>query len=190
MPRIAFVTSNKGKLEEARDRLALVGRDVEQLDLKAVEIQADSLEEVARAKAEWVAARHEGPFFVDDAGLFVDALHGFPGVYSAFALKTIGVDGVLRLMRGVADRGARFEAVIAYREPDHPLALFKGVALGTLADAPRSAGHGFGFDPVFVPAGRSETFAELPTAVKNSLSHRGRALDQLVAHLAARGREL
>ena len=183
---LAFVTGNKGKLEEARARLAEVGVDVVQADLAPVEIQADTLQEVARAKAEDVARRLDGAFFLDDAGLFVDALNGFPGVYSAHALRTLGVPGLLKLLDGVADRAARFEAVVAYREPGAPLALFTGVARGRIAETPRSGGHGFGFDPVFVPEGREETFAELDTATKNRLSHRGRALDQLVRHLAER----
>lgn len=181
--RVAFVTGNKGKFAEARERLASAGIELAQLDLKPVEIQADSLEEIARAKAEWVAARHEGPFLVDDGGLFVAALHDFPGVYSAFALKTIGPRGILKLMEGVEDRRARFQAVVGYRDATGALSFFKGVCEGRLLREMRDAGHGFGFDPIFVPDGRAETFAELPIAVKNELSHRGRALDALVASL-------
>lgn len=182
--KVAFVTGNKGKLDEARHALAAVGVEVTHVDAKPVEIQADTLAEVARAKAVEVARRHAGPFFVDDAGLFVDALNGFPGVYSAHALKTIGTGGLLKLMEGVSDRRARFEAVIAYRGANGSIDLFEGVSTGRLAERARDRGQGFGFDPVFEPEGHRETFAELPIGVKNRLSHRGRALALLVERLA------
>lgn len=181
--RIAFVTGNRGKVAEAAHRLMEAQVEVEQLDLDPVEIQADTLEDVARAKAEWVAARHAGAFFVDDAGLFVDGLGGFPGVYSAYALKTIGTAGILKLLDGADDRAARFVAVIGYKAPGEDVRLFRGECAGRIADAPQSSGHGFGFDPIFVPEGESRTFAELPLDVKNGISHRGRALDAFVAWL-------
>lgn len=165
--------------------LASVGLECEARKVALVEPQADTLEEVARGKlASAREALSDVPFFVDDAGLFVDALSGFPGVYSAHALKTIGVAGLLKLMEGVTDRRARFEAVIGAWSPEGGASFHKGVAHGTLATAPRERGHGFGFDPVFVPDGHAETFAELPLDVKNRISHRGRALAAFAAHLA------
>lgn len=195
--RITFVTGNKGKLHEAQTALAPLGYEVVAADLRPVEIQGETLEAISRAKCEVLVGKLPAPFFVDDGGLFVDALHGFPGVFSAHALRSIGVPGILKLMDGVEARRAHFACVVTYYDGNTAHA-FPGRCDGALATAPRSAGHGFGFDPVFVPDGgvegadppelpaslRGRTFAELPADVKNRISHRGRALARLVAHLA------
>lgn len=174
--KLPFITGNAGKAEEAKAALGPLGIEVEQRRIPHPEIQADTLEEVARERALWLRDRVDGPFIVDDAGLFLDALKGFPGVYSAYAYKTLGWQGVLALLQGKQDRGARFEAVIAYMEPGMAAPfLFKGVCRGSILDGPRGA-QGFGFDPVFVPEKGGRTFAELSTEEKNPLSHRGKAL--------------
>lgn len=183
--RLTFVTGNKGKLHEATEALAPLGVTVVGSDLKPVEIQAESLHEISRAKCEVLVGRLDPPFIVDDGGLFVTALNDFPGVFSAHALKTIGVPGILKLMEGVADRRARFEAVVSYYD-GADVRCFHGRCDGALTTAPRAAGHGFGFDPVFVPEGQGKTFAELPAEFKNRFSHRGRALASLVEHLRLR----
>lgn len=180
--RITFVTGNKGKLHEAQTALAPLGHEVVNADLHPVEIQGETLEEISRAKCDVLIGKLPAPFFVDDGGLFVDALNGFPGVFSAHALQKIGVPGILKLMDGVPDRRAHFACVVSYRD-GNATHSFAGRVDGTLAHAPRSTGHGFGFDPIFVPDGHDQTFAELPADVKNRISHRGRALAQLVEHL-------
>ena len=180
--KLTFVTGNKGKVHEAATALAPLGHDVVPADLHPVEIQAETLEEVARAKCEVLVGRLEPPFFVDDGGLFVEALNGFPGVFSAHALRKIGVPGILKLMEGVADRRAHFAAVVGLWDGER-VRTFSGRCDGRLATAPRSDGHGFGFDPVFVPDGFDRTFGELPAEVKNRVSHRGKALAAFAAHL-------
>ena len=181
--RITFVTGNKGKLHEAQVALSPLGHDVVAADLHPVEIQGETLEEISRAKCEVLVGKVEPPFFVDDGGLFVDALNGFPGVFSAHALKKIGVPGILKLMEGVTERRAHFACVVTYHD-GRAARSFAGRCDGALATAPRSRGHGFGFDPIFVPEGHRETFGELSAETKNAISHRGKALAQLVAHLA------
>lgn len=180
--RVAFVTGNKGKLHEAQTALAPLGHEVVPADLHPVEIQAETLEEISRAKCQVLIGKLAPPFFVDDGGLFVDALHGFPGVFSAHTLKRIGVPGILKLMDGVADRRAHFACVVSYYDGAE-IRSFVGRCDGALALAPRSEGHGFGFDPIFVPDGFAQTFGELDAETKNRISHRGKALAQLVAHL-------
>ena len=175
------MTGNRGKAAEAASALADVAR-VEHVDVPVLEVQADDLGVVAWHKANALLGRVQEPYFVDDGGLFVDALKGFPGVYSAPTLKTIGADGILRLMQGRADRAARFECVVGYVEHGE-VGLFKGRCDGRIAEAPSAGGHGFGFDPIFVPSGETRTFAEIPTAEKNGISHRGKALAGLAAHL-------
>jgi XTP/dITP diphosphohydrolase len=180
--RLTFVTSNKGKLHEATTALAPLGIEVVGSDAKPVEIQGETLEEIAQAKAEVLVGRVPPPFIVDDGGLFVHHLKGFPGVFSAHALKTIGVPGILKLMEGVEERRAHFAAVVGFHD-GREVRLFPGRCDGRLIHAPRSDGHGFGFDPIFVPDGFDQTFGELPADVKNKVSHRGKALAGLVARL-------
>jgi XTP/dITP diphosphohydrolase len=124
------------------------------------------------------------PYFCEDAGLFVDALSGFPGVYSRYVFSTLGCDGILRLLQDVpeAQRGARFRAVVAYVDPQRNVHLVRGEARGRIERAPRGD-KGFGFDPIFVPDGERRTFAQMTPAEKGGVSHRGRALDALVEHL-------
>lgn len=171
--RLAFITSNPGKVEEAKKYFAPLGVEVYQLKTEYPEIQADTLEEVAEYGARWLAERIGGPFFLDDSGLFVEALNGFPGVYSAYVYRTLGYQGILKLLEGETNRRAYFKTVIAYW--DGGLHIFTGRVDGEITTEPRGSG-GFGFDPVFKPDGFDKTFAEMTTGEKNEISHRGKAL--------------
>ncbi|WP_297519792.1 XTP/dITP diphosphatase [Thermococcus sp.] len=171
--RLAFVTSNPGKIEEARKYFEPLGVEVYQLRFPYPEIQADTLEEVAEYGVKWLSERLNSPFFLDDSGLFINALRDFPGVYSAYVYKTLGIDGILKLLEGVDDRSAYFKSVVAYW--DGELHLFKGRVDGEIIHEKKGSG-GFGFDPVFRPLGFERTFAEMTTEEKNWISHRGRAL--------------
>lgn len=185
--KLFFVTGNRFKVEEAEDAFEQADLDIplEQAAVEAPELQADTLPEVARFSAEQVRRDFRGAFFLEDAGLFVDALDGFPGVYSSYVYETVGVDGVLKLLEGAEDRSARFEACIALDLGDGPK-LFLGRCEGRILDAPRE-GRAFGFDPVFAPEGRDEAFSEIDLEEKAKISHRGRALAELVDHLAGLG---
>lgn len=180
---VRFVTGNPGKAAEAQAALATHGIHVEAVDQPTVEIQADTLEEVARYKAEALRSRVPPPFFVEDAGLFVRSLSGFPGVYSKYVFATVGNEGVLRLLDGAKDRRATFRAAITYVSGDAEPECFVGEAHGTIARRPRGA-HGFGFDPIFVPQGGRRTFAELTREEKDQASHRGAALRAFARSLA------
>lgn len=172
---VLFATSNPGKLREARSILSPYGLEVESVDAKGTEVQADTTAEVAAAAAAAAAARLGKPVMVEDAGLFVDSLRGFPGVYSAYVFKTIGIPGLLALLEGTRGRGARFSSAVAYCEPSGEPKVFEGEAVGRIAGAPAGK-NGFGFDPVFIPKGGRRTFAELSTEAKSRLSHRGQAM--------------
>ncbi|MFQ6013502.1 MAG: non-canonical purine NTP pyrophosphatase [Thermoplasmata archaeon] len=148
------------------------------------EVQADRLEDVVRAALDWLAPRHGDGLVVDDSGLFVRSLGGFPGVYSSYVFRTLGCDGLLALLDGVRDRGATFATVLGLREGGENR-LFPGRCRGTITEGRRGRA-GFGFDPIFVPVGSSRTFAEMTWAEKNAMSHRGRAADALAAHLTRR----
>jgi XTP/dITP diphosphohydrolase len=197
---LRYVTTNPGKVREAEAYLD--DGSVAQLDYDYTEIQSDDLGTIA-ARGAREAYRHAGePTLVDDAGLFVRALDGFPGPYSSYAEETIGVERTWELASDEEDRAASFRCVLAYCDgegfdaspdpvdkddrvaaaaagPDAdddaetlPVKLFEGRVRGTLVE-PRGEG-GFGFDPIFEHEGT--TFAEMDEAEKNAISHRGRAL--------------
>lgn len=178
---ITFVTGNAGKLSEARERLEPLGFTVEGDDRGYPEVQAEDLETVCRFGLDALKGRVEVPFMLEDAGLFVDALGGFPGVYASFAYGTIGNEGILKLMEGVEGRSARFRSVIGFHDGDESR-FFDGVVEGRMSLEERGA-EGFGFDPIFVPQGGKRTFSEMTQAEKGALSHRGRALDALLDHV-------
>jgi len=175
---LRFATTNAGKVREAREYLAPVVGDVEQFDYDYVEVQSDDLSEIAAhgARESYEAAGE--PVIVDDSGLFVDALGGFPGPYSSYVYDTLGIERVADLARREAHQRARFRSVVAYCDGDH-VETFEGVVPGKIVE-PRGEG-GFGYDPIFEHDGT--TFAEMDTAQKNAISHRGRALAKLAAWL-------
>ena len=176
---INFVTSNKGKFAEARG----IFGDLEQKNIGYTEIQADTLEEVASFGIKEVTARLEGPAMLEDAGLFVEALKGFPGVYSAYVQKTIGNDGILRLMEGVENRRAFFKSVVIYAEPGLEPQMFTGIVRGQIGYEARGS-SGFGYDPIFYVGERS--LGEMEIAEKNLISHRASSMLALKKWLDSR----
>ncbi len=176
--RIRFVTHNRHKFREARTILARFGLEVEWVEMEYPEVQADALEEVALFSARWLLDRVDPPFFIEDAGLFIDALRGFPGPYSSFAFRTIGNEGILKLMDGVLDRGASFKSVVAVAlDRNSEPTVLVGETPGRIAESIR--GGGWGFDPIFEPLEPGGlTYGELGED-KNRYSHRYRALRRL-----------
>lgn len=180
-PRIHIVTSNIQKGAEAVAILREEGVDAAIIVDKKLEVQSTSLEEVALKAARIAYTKHKVPLAVDDSGLFIEALGGFPGVYSSYVYKTIGIKGVLKLLEGESNRRACFKTVVAAIIP--PLEVIeKGEVCGTISTEPRGS-EGFGFDPIFVPDGYSRTFAEMSLEEKNSISHRGLAFRLLARRL-------
>jgi XTP/dITP diphosphohydrolase len=182
---LRFLTGNPGKLAEMQHALAPLGIQVEQDPRGYPEIQADTLREVAEA-----GARHlldsgvKPPFIIEDAGLFVAALRGFPGVYSRHALDTIGCAGILQLMQDVEreSRTATFQAHLLYVDGAGTMHGIDGTCKGHITD--RAAGRGgFGFDPIFAPEGEHRTFAEMDPDEKGQFSHRGHAIASFAAWL-------
>ena len=175
---LTFVTGNAGKAAELRAQLKPRGIAVVQDDRGYPEVQADTLREVAEAGARHLlAAGLRPPFVLEDSGLFVAALRGWPGVYSRHALDTVGIPGLLRLMAPVEKelRTAAFQACLLYVDAAGKLHAFEGSCPGRIADQADGAG-GFGFDPVFAPRGHDRTFAAMEPAEKATLSHRGAAV--------------
>jgi XTP/dITP diphosphohydrolase len=176
---IFFATNNINKFNEARSLLAEYKISVGMLRVKTPEIQSESLEEIAKASALEAFQKCNLPVIVEDAGLFVEALRGFPGPYAAYVYKTIGNEGLLKLMENVKNRKAEFKSVIAYCSPERKSPVcFRGEAIGKITEEGRKLGRksGFGFDPIFEPADYRKTFAEMSLAEKNRHSHRAKAL--------------
>jgi XTP/dITP diphosphohydrolase len=183
--RLNIITSNRGKLEEFRAALAPLGIEVAHLPIGYEEVQVDTLEEVVDHGLKELRARGVGDLVIDDSGLFIDALKGFPGVYSAYALRTLGNQGVLRLMEGVEDRGARFTCCIGSSIAGMEDIVVCESCEGHIAEDEKGAG-GFGFDPIFMPVDEDMTFAQMPMVEKNAISHRGKAIRSFVEALRQR----
>ncbi len=175
---VFFVTGNVHKFNEARRILAEFNVSVAMLNVDAIEIQDDILENIAKYSAMDAAKETGLPIFVEDAGLFVDALHGFPGPYSAYVYHTIGTKGILKLMQNEHKRDAQFQSVVAFCNAQDPseTRFFEGEVKGRITYQERGK-QGFGYDPIFQPYGRNDrTFAEMTTHEKNRYSHRAQAL--------------
>ena len=189
MKQIVFATNNTHKLDEIRkitnDQLQLLSlADIhcdEEIDETGV-----TLEENALLKARYVKERYGYDCFADDTGLEVEVLDGEPGVYSArYAGEGChpeeNMQKLLSILEGVENRQARFRTVIALliNGEEH---LFEGVVNGWIIEEKRG-GSGFGYDPIFMPAGYHQTFAELGNDIKNRISHRALATEKLIAFL-------
>ncbi len=182
---LSVVTSNLGKLQEFRSALKPMGVEVQHSEEDCDEIQADDLEEVVLPCLTQLRRRGLENFIVDDSGLFIHTLKGFPGVYSAYAFKTIGNQGLLRLLEESDDRSAHFECCIGCSLKGEDYLIVKERCDGRIIREMRGK-EGFGFDPVFVPEGHDQTFAEMPLEFKNKISHRGKAIGSFVKELNTR----
>ena len=192
MKKLVFASNNAHKLAEIRSILA--GR-VEVVSLSDIDCHddipetADTLEGNALIKARHIWEHYGLYCFADDTGLEVEALDGAPGVYSArFAgEKATFEDNItllLERLQGVpAPRRAAFRTVIALID-EYGTHLVEGSVAGEITEE-RLGGQGFGYDPVFLPAGQTKTFAQLTESEKNSMSHRGRAIQKLASYLCA-----
>ncbi len=181
---IQFITTNAGKFAEVSEKLAEVHVKVVQLDRSYPEIQTERLEKVVKYAATVLDDEVKADYLIDDSGLFIETLGGFPGVYSAYVQKRLGNKGILKLMAGETYRAAHFETVFLLKTgEDHE--VFHGECPGTIAEAERGKG-GFGYDPIFIPEGGTRTFGEMSLKEKNAVSHRARAVDALTRYLGER----
>jgi len=162
---LLFASSNKNKYEEAKSILAEFEISLKFFKCSLLEIQADTLEEVAFLKALDAFSRCSKPVIVEDDGLFINSLNGFPGPYSSFVFKTIGNEGILKLIK--SKRTATFQSVIAYCEKRDDIQLFKAEVDGKISQ--KLTGRKWGYDPIFIPVGQTKTYAHLE---KNLVSHR------------------
>jgi XTP/dITP diphosphohydrolase len=194
MQRLILATRNAHKTAEIR---AIIGEGYEVLDVTAfpdlpeIEETGTKFLENARLKAEGISQHVEGWVLSDDSGLEVDALDGAPGVWSS---SYGGEEGnhvknnarLLAEMAGKTDRSARFRCTMVLARGGREVTHFSGAVEGRLVEALHGTG-GFGYDPLFIPSGYEQTFAELGDEVKNKLSHRSRALAQVISYLNEQG---
>jgi len=174
---IFFATNNVNKFNEARRVLDEFKIAVGMLRVKTLEIQSDNLEEIAKTSALQAFKKCHLSIIVEDAGLFTEALNGFPGPYAAYVYKSIGNEGLLKLMENIKNRRALFQSVVAYHSSELESSIcFKGEITGEITREVRKGSSGFGFDPVFKPVNSNKTFAEMATEEKNKFSHRAQAL--------------
>ena len=190
MKKLVFATNNAHKLDEIR---AILGSKIEILSLNDIDCHADipetadTLEGNAALKAQYIYKNFGLDCFADDTGLEVEALNGAPGIYSARYAGGEGHDSeanmkkLLAEMEGKENRKARFRTAICLIE-DGKEHLFEGIVNGEIIQE-RRGGSGFGYDPVFVPEGYTETFAEMGNDEKNKISHRARAVAKLCDYL-------
>lgn len=187
--KLVFATNNRHKLEEVR---AIVGDRVEVLSLNDIDCHddipetADTLQGNALIKARYIYDKFGFDCFADDTGLEVDALGGEPGVYSARyageeCCSEANMQKLLHNLTGKSDRNAQFRTVIALIINGEEK-LFNGIVKGTIAEE-KMGDSGFGYDPIFIPEGFSESFAQMSSEQKNSISHRYRATKQLSDYL-------
>ncbi|UJH91463.1 non-canonical purine NTP diphosphatase [Antarcticibacterium sp. 1MA-6-2] len=188
--KLVFATHNQNKLKEVQ---ALMPASIELLSLddiccyEEIPETADTIDENAILKADFVKNNYNMDCFADDTGLEVTVLNGAPGVYSARYAggdknNENNINKLLKELDGVKDRSAQFKTVIALNLNDHQF-MFLGVCKGTITTERRGS-EGFGYDAVFQPEGYEKTFAEMTLEEKSKISHRGIALQDLIEYLS------
>ncbi len=186
---LVFATHNANKLKEVS---LLLPKDIRLISLKDLGCNEEipetetTLKANAQLKADYITKHYGISCFADDTGLIIDALNGEPGVHSA---RYAGIEKdseknmekVLINLKHITSRTARFKTVIALNL-NKKRTLFEGVVEGTITKEKQGT-KGFGYDPIFIPMGYDQTFAQLSINIKNKISHRGKALQKLMAYL-------
>lgn len=194
--KIIFASNNKNKVQEIQNQVPEFIQIVTLEEIgctEDIEENGKTIEENAIIKANYVTENYGLPCFADDTGLEIEALNGEPGVYSArYAGEEKdaekNMDLVLEKLKDSNNRKAQFKTVIALNINDQQY-LFTGIVKGEIRKE-KQGSHGFGYDPIFEPEHSGRTFAEMTLEEKNKLSHRGRAVEQLVEFLKALNKKL
>lgn len=171
---VFFASSNRHKYGEARKILGQFGIKAGFFKCNLEEIQSDSIEEIASHKAAEAYKLCKKPVIIEDDGLFIKSLNGFPGPFSSYVFKTIGKKGILQLVK--QDRKAAFFSVIAFCDKNK-VTLFSAKVNGKIAKTQK--GKGWGYDPIFIPDGKKTTYALILD--KNKISHRYNALKKFAS---------
>lgn len=172
--KILFASSNEGKFREIFLHLKNFDIEIEFLRFKSTEIQSEILEDVALEKSRRAYEKIGQPLIVEDTGLFINSLNGFPGPYSSYVFQTIGNNGILDLLSKKTNRFALFRTVIAYNDGTDNV-TFTGETKGSISD--HITEGGWGYDPIFTPKGSSLTYGQQGITNKINISHRTHALN-------------
>lgn len=187
--KLVFATHNQNKFKEVKELLPPHIELVSLTDINCydeIPETAETLEGNAQLKADFVTKHFGLSCFADDTGLLVDALNGEPGVYSAryAGAHKNSEDNIKKLLSALqnnSNRSAQFKTAIALNLKKETI-IFNGVATGLITNQ-KQGKNGFGYDPIFIPTGYEQTFAELPLPQKNKISHRSKAIQKLINHL-------
>ncbi|MBT4326205.1 MAG: RdgB/HAM1 family non-canonical purine NTP pyrophosphatase [Candidatus Nitrosopelagicus sp.] len=169
---VFFASSNEHKFEEAQRILSTLGVNIKLFKTTLEEIQSNSLNEIAKRKAIDAFTKIQKPIIIEDDGLFINSLNGFPGPYSSYAYDTIGNTGIIQLLENTELRDAKFVAIIAYCNGIDEVKLFESSIPGKISKEIEKGG--WGYDPIFIPDGESKTFANVSD--KDKFSHRSASL--------------
>ena len=166
------MSSNKNKFQEAERILSNLGIQINFFKTTLEEIQSNDLNDIAEQKAINAYDLVQKPVIIEDDGLFIDSLNGFPGPYSSYVYDTIGNKGIMNLLENSEVRDAKFVSIIAYCEDNHGVKLFESSIPGKISSTIENGG--WGYDPIFIPDGESKTYANVSD--KDKFSHRSAAL--------------
>lgn len=180
IPDFVLVTGNPGKLRETE---RLLGRSVESVEVDLPEIQSLDLTEVLTAKAAEAARHTDRPFVVEETGLELATLNGFPGPLVKWMLAAVGPEGIARVALATGNPGVTARCALLFQDGERQV-VAEGTTAGSLV-LPARGEHGFGWDPVFLPDGSERTYGELSDSDKDRFSHRGGAWRALAAALGA-----
>jgi|TARA_Y100000310_G_scaffold58235_1_gene53518 XTP/dITP diphosphohydrolase len=159
MTTINFITSNKNKVLEARQILEPEIK-VNHIELEYDEIRSDNPEDIANESSKYLAKKLNKTVVVEDSGLFITALNGFPGTCSSYIHKRIGLEGILKLMENKKNRNANYQSSVSICQPNQKPIAFSGEEKGTISNSIKGK-HGFGHDPIFLPENFQKTYGEL-----------------------------
>lgn len=156
--KITLVTGNWAKIAQAKNFLEPKGIIVDNVKMDTIEIQADSVEEVAKYSAKWASEKLKANVVKNDTGIMIDALNGFPAAYTHYVQDTIGEDGILKLMEGEKNRKAKFVQALAFCEYGKEPVSFVSITEGEIA-LKKEGEHGWCWDFIFIPNGKEKTLA-------------------------------
>ena len=159
--KITYVTCNEAKILSAKQYLEPLGIEIDNIKLDTVEIQSNSLEEIASYSAKWASNELKCSVLKNDSGLFIDSLNGFPGPYTHYVDDTLNEDAILKLLEEKDNRSASFVEVLAYCEYGSEPITFKSITKGKIA-LEKSGEYGWSWDFIFIPDGENKTLGCFP----------------------------
>ena len=179
--KITLITGNWAKVAQAKNFLEPQGIKVDNVKMDTVEIQADTVEEVAKYSAKWASDKLKANVVKNDTGIMIEGLGGFPAAYTHYVQDTLGMEGVLKLMKGIENRKAKFVQALAYCEYGKDPVIFSSITEGTIATE-QSGSHGWGWDFIFIPDGQDKTLGNYEDDIRLKMWN-DTGYEQLVKYL-------